>query len=67
MLVLSRKIGEKIRIGEDIVITLVSIKGDKIRVGIEAPEEVKILREELAGEGKKIEQSASTCTEQDNV
>jgi carbon storage regulator len=47
MLVLSRKLGEKIRIGEDIIVTVVDIDRGKIRLGIEAPEEVPILRQEL--------------------
>lgn len=47
MLVLSRKLGEKIMIGENIVITVVQIKGDKIRLGIDAPPLVRIVREEL--------------------
>ncbi len=47
MLVLSRKLGEKIRIGEDIIVTVVDIDRGKIRLGIEAPTEVPILRQEL--------------------
>ena len=47
MLVLSRKLGEKIRIGEDIVVTVVDIDRGKIRLGIEAPQDVPILRQEL--------------------
>lgn len=48
MLVLSRKLGEKIRIGDDITIVVASIKGNVVRIGIEAPENVRILRSELA-------------------
>ncbi len=45
---LSRKIGEKIVIGDGtIVLTLVDIQGDKIRLGVEAPREVPIARDEL--------------------
>ncbi len=47
MLVLSRKEDERIRIGESIVITVVGISGDKVKIGIEAPREVLVLREEL--------------------
>lgn len=50
MLVLTRKIGESILIGDDIRITLVQMKGQGIRVGIECPKEIKILREELTRE-----------------
>lgn len=48
MLVLSRKPGERIRIGEGIVLTVVKINRNTVRVGIQAPSEVLIIREELA-------------------
>ena len=47
MLVLARKLNEKILIGEDIEITVVGISGDSIRLGINAPRAVKILRSEV--------------------
>jgi carbon storage regulator len=47
MLVLSRKEGERLVIGEDIVITLVRIDGNRIRIGVQAPPEIGIKREEL--------------------
>jgi carbon storage regulator len=47
MLVLSRKLGEKIRIGDQICITVVDIDRGKIRLGIEAPREVPVFRQEL--------------------
>lgn len=52
MLVLSRKLGEKIYIRDDITITVVDIDRGKIRLGIEAPRDVQIFRQELLGEGK---------------
>ena len=47
MLVLSRKKNEKVFIGDDIVVTVVEIKGDKVRIGFEAPREVPVHREEV--------------------
>jgi carbon storage regulator len=47
MLVLSRKESQRIRLGDSIVITIVKISGDKVRVGIEAPSNVLVLRDEL--------------------
>jgi carbon storage regulator len=47
MLVLSRREGERIHIGDSIVVTVVRAGGDKVRIGIEAPENVLILRGEL--------------------
>ena len=47
MLVLSRKVGERIWIGEDISVTVVRITGGGVRIGIEAPHESPVVREEL--------------------
>jgi len=47
VLVLSRKVGESIRIGDDIVVMVTAIEGDKVRIGIEGPKEIPIHREEL--------------------
>lgn len=44
MLVLSRKVNEKIHIGNGVVVTLLEIKGGKVRIGIEAPKDVPIVR-----------------------
>jgi carbon storage regulator len=47
MLVLSRKRDERIVIGDDIVITVVEVRGDKVRLGIEAPSDVPVHRQEV--------------------
>ncbi|WP_081743410.1 carbon storage regulator [Arthrobacter sp. H20] len=47
MLVLTRKIGEQILIGDDIVVTVLDSRGEGIRIGIDAPRGVKIQREEV--------------------
>lgn len=47
MLILTRKKGESIKIGDDIEIFITEVKGDKVRVGISAPENMKITRTEL--------------------
>jgi carbon storage regulator len=49
MLVLSRKVDEQIIIGEHIRVTVVSIRGNQVRLGFEAPHDVPIFREELRG------------------
>lgn len=56
MLVLSRREGEKIIIGDSIAITVVRMGGDKVRLGIEAPDDMLILRGELEvhNEGRRV-------------
>jgi len=64
MLVLSRREGERIRIGDSITVTVVRCAGDKVRIGIEAPPDMLILRGELElfdkqmGAVRKVESSA---------
>lgn len=48
MLVLSRKASEEIRIGDDIVIKVLSINGNRVRLGIKAPQDIPVLRGEVA-------------------
>ncbi len=48
MLVLSRKVGERIQIGDDVVVTVVEVLGNRVRLGIEAPRTKKVLRSEIA-------------------
>ncbi|MDT0156353.1 carbon storage regulator CsrA [Microbacterium sp. ARD32] len=47
MLVLTRRIGESLLIGDDIEVTLLDIKGDSVRIGINAPRETRIQRAEI--------------------
>jgi carbon storage regulator len=63
MLVLSRKQDEKIIIGDAITIMVVSIQGDKVRLGIEAPKHVSVHREEVYRAIQKDSQRAPTGSE----
>lgn len=47
MLILSRKTDQQIKIGENITITIIDIKGDQVKIGVEAPKEVKVFRQEV--------------------
>jgi carbon storage regulator CsrA len=47
MLVLTRKLGQKLVIGQDITVTIVEVVGNKVRLGIEAPDDIRVLRSEL--------------------
>lgn len=52
MLVLTRKTGEMIRIGDQITVRVLEARGSQVRIGIEAPDDVKIYREEIYLAGK---------------
>jgi carbon storage regulator len=50
MLILARRIGERLVIGNDIFITILDIKGNQVRIGIEAPKDISVHREEIYDE-----------------
>ena len=58
MLVLSRHRDESIMIGDDVMITIVDIRGDKVRLGIDAPQEVPVHRQEVYDAIKRSEQQS---------
>jgi len=63
MLVLSRSKDQRIMIGDDIVITIVDIRGDKVRIGVEAPKEVPVHRREVYDAiSRRSQPSSSTDT-----
>jgi carbon storage regulator CsrA len=69
MLVLTRKTREQIQIGENVVITILRVKGQTVRVGIEAPRDVRVLRSELPKNESDTEEQAaleSTTTADDS-
>ena len=47
MLILTRKVGESVLIGNDISITILSVRGNQVKLGVEAPKEVSVHREEI--------------------
>jgi len=57
MLVLTRKANQRIQIGEKITVTVVEVRGRYVRIGIEAPREVRILRNELGRRSRQLGQA----------
>ena len=64
MLILSRRIGESLTIGEDVTLTVLGVKGNQIRIGIKAPRGVSVHREEVL---EKIQQTALASSEEEQA
>ena len=62
MLILTRSIGESIQIGDDIQITILGAKGNQIRVGVSAPKEIPVHRQEVYERIKEGQQEAANTT-----
>ncbi|MBN9629792.1 carbon storage regulator CsrA [Leifsonia sp. TF02-11] len=58
MLVLTRKVGERVLIGDDIVVTILDVRGDGVRVGIDAPRGIRIQRDEVVQAVSEANQEA---------
>ena len=65
MLILTRKLGEKINIGDDITVTLVEIKGTQVKLGIEAPKHIEIYRQEIYERIREENMSSSDINDSD--
>lgn len=63
MLVLSRKVGDKVYIGDDITVTVVQLCGNQVRIGIDAPRSVPIRRHELLTESSTLPEYTSSPDE----
>lgn len=63
MLVLSRRVGESVAIGDDVVVTVLEARGDVIRIGIAAPRSVAVHRAELLEELKRSNKEAASPSE----
>ena len=67
MLVLTRKLDEKIRIGENITITLLRVQGNTVRLGIEAPRDIRVIRGELEAIENVLEEESDCETLEDDI
>ncbi|WP_122818428.1 carbon storage regulator CsrA [Nocardioides pantholopis] len=64
MLVLSRRIGESVVIGDNVTVTILDVRGDVVRVGIDAPRSVAVNRAELLAELESSNRAAASASEQ---
>ncbi len=66
MLILTRRVGESITIGEDVKVTVLGVKGSQVRVGIDAPKDVPVHREEIYDRIKNEERGGPSTTDSNN-
>lgn len=64
MLILTRRIGESVIIGDDITITVLGVKGNQVRLGVNAPKEVSVHREEIYKRIKQEQNASDDKTEE---
>lgn len=64
MLILTRRVGESIVIGDDVTITVFEVRGDAVRIGVDAPRSVQVHREEVYQELQRANQQAVAVSDQ---
>lgn len=64
MLILTRRVGETVMIGDDVVVTVLRVKGNQVRIGVDAPKSVSVQREEIYARMQKDSAGGETVEDE---
>lgn len=67
MLILTRRVGETLMVGDEVTVTVLGVKGNQVRIGVNAPKDVAVHREEIYDRIRKEDEGDTDSKDDDNI